>query len=253
MSDSINPLTTVRAALAVASKATPGPWWHDASDSTKPIMAAKYIEVAGGSTPVGLGGDPAIEWNRDADPLAIVALRNATDAIAAVCDELERVRALVSSYESPTCDHRHPCRCGSGGHPRRCERHPLAYDRHIAELNAIGVEESRIDDQAARIATLEAELAQAKAPRVATVGGLTSVEADALLCRWYRAKCAAIEAFVDLENLRRPDPSDSWGGGIGQHDPLPGAEKRAADTKNRLDAIASEVIAVMTRGPIGEG
>lgn len=91
-----------------------------------------------------------------------------------------------------------------------------------------------------------------RASRPATVGGLLATEADALLCRWYTAKQAAIEAFVDLENLRRPDPDDSWAGGIGRHDPMPGAEKRAADTKERLVAVTNEVIAAMTRGPIVE-
>lgn len=32
-----------------------------------------------------------------------------------------------------------PCRCGSGGHPRECERHPLQYAAHVAELNFINV------------------------------------------------------------------------------------------------------------------
>lgn len=27
------------------------------------------------------------------------------------------------------------CTCGSGGHPRRCDLHPDAYDAHLAELN----------------------------------------------------------------------------------------------------------------------
>lgn len=27
------------------------------------------------------------------------------------------------------------CRCGSGGHPRRCALHPFAYDVHIADMN----------------------------------------------------------------------------------------------------------------------
>lgn len=27
------------------------------------------------------------------------------------------------------------CRCGSGAHPRKCERHPWAFDAHIMELN----------------------------------------------------------------------------------------------------------------------
>ena len=29
------------------------------------------------------------------------------------------------------------CTCGSGGHPRQCELHPNAYERHVAELNEI--------------------------------------------------------------------------------------------------------------------
>ena len=89
----------------------------------------------------------------------------------------------------------------------------------------------------------EAELAKARQPATAT-------EADALLCRWYEAKCAAVEAFVDLENLRRPDPNDSWDAGIGRHDPMPDAEKRAADTKERLVAITDKVIEAMTHGSI---
>lgn len=27
------------------------------------------------------------------------------------------------------------CTCGSGGHPRKCDLHPLALARHLAELN----------------------------------------------------------------------------------------------------------------------
>ena len=54
--------------------------------------------------------------------------------------------ALVASYESPTCDHRHQCRCGSGGHPRRCMRHPKAFDAHCAELNVIAQEQNKLED-----------------------------------------------------------------------------------------------------------
>jgi len=28
------------------------------------------------------------------------------------------------------------CTCGSGGHPRRCDLHPDAYEEHTADLNA---------------------------------------------------------------------------------------------------------------------
>jgi len=34
------------------------------------------------------------------------------------------------------------CRCGSGAHPRRCEVHPLAFDEHARELQAINDEEN---------------------------------------------------------------------------------------------------------------
>lgn len=27
------------------------------------------------------------------------------------------------------------CKCGSGGHPRRCEVHPFTFDAHVAEIN----------------------------------------------------------------------------------------------------------------------
>lgn len=46
------------------------------------------------------------------------------------------------------------CTCGSGGHPRKCARHPGAFDRHCEELNMI----ARDEEQAERIAELEAWL-----------------------------------------------------------------------------------------------
>ncbi len=101
--------------------------------------------------------------------------------------------------------------------------------------------------------TIARAISDATASKPATVGGLLATEADALLCRWYAAKQDAIGAFVDLENLRRPDPDDSWSGGIGRRDYMTGAEKRAADTKERLVDVTNKVIAAMTRGPIGEG
>lgn len=60
------------------------------------------------------------------------------------CDRVvaEKIRALLGK----------PCRCGSGAHPRRCERHPRAFDRHVEELNR----EAKIDEEAD---TLRAEVA----------------------------------------------------------------------------------------------
>ena len=101
--------------------------------------------------------------------------------------------------------------------------------------------------------TIARAISDATASKPATVGGLLANEADALLCRWYAAKQDAIGALVDLENLRRPDPDDSWSGGIGRRDYMTGAEKRAADTKERLVDVTNKVIAAMTRGQIGEG
>jgi hypothetical protein len=40
------------------------------------------------------------------------------------------------------------CTCGSGAHPRRCELHPDAYDRHIAELNRANDEDNAQDEPA---------------------------------------------------------------------------------------------------------
>ncbi len=41
------------------------------------------------------------------------------------------------------------CTCGSGGHPRRCELHPLAYDLHLAELHAdLDMDEAQIGAEA---------------------------------------------------------------------------------------------------------
>ena len=97
MADPTDHLTAVRAALDLAAKATPGPWRYADDDPTHPIMAGRHVEVACGSTPRDLGGDPAIEWNRDADPLAIAAMHNAAPGLRAALDELERLRAHVDA------------------------------------------------------------------------------------------------------------------------------------------------------------
>jgi hypothetical protein len=75
--------------------------------------------------------------------------------IASLRVRLSQAQELLASYESPTCDHRHPCRCGSGGHPRKCERHPLAYDHHCAELNQIGIEQSKLDEANEKLAEVK--------------------------------------------------------------------------------------------------
>lgn len=45
------------------------------------------------------------------------------------------------------------CRCGSGGHPRECPRHPLAHDKHVADMNAeareVAAERARVVEEIA--------------------------------------------------------------------------------------------------------
>jgi hypothetical protein len=46
------------------------------------------------------------------------------------------------------------CTCGSGGHPRRCEEHPGAYEEHLRGLNAEGADETQT--RMRQVAPLEA-------------------------------------------------------------------------------------------------
>lgn len=63
------------------------------------------------------------------------------------------------------------CTCGSGGHPRKCEKHPWAFSAHAADLNhdALSAEveelETRLNAAIKRIDLLEAALKQASGPR----------------------------------------------------------------------------------------
>ena len=92
-----DPLAAVRAALDVASKATPIEWlWSNERkcvDATQlGTDGAVYDRYSFG--PVGVDDlwdeDDAATWAKDAS--AIVALRNATPAIAELCAEVERLR-----------------------------------------------------------------------------------------------------------------------------------------------------------------
>jgi hypothetical protein len=90
-----DPLATVRAALDLAAKATPGPW-------------AVYIaptSPAGGLLvfDIGPGVDNVIATtcgDTESAAAAIVALRNATDAIAALADECSAARARIATLEA---------------------------------------------------------------------------------------------------------------------------------------------------------
>ena len=149
MADPTDHLTAVRAALDLAAKATPGPWRYADDDPTHPIMAGRHVEVACGSTPRDLGGDPAIEWNRDADPLAIAAMHNAAPGLRAALDELERLRAeraaLLAAAEERDCDMHARIRLG--------------YDATIADAWRAKVAEVEVerDDACAEVERLRGE------------------------------------------------------------------------------------------------
>lgn len=50
-----------------------------------------------------------------------------------VCDWMTGDPTTHRSAHAPDWEH---CTCGSGGHPRRCDLHPGAYERHVAEIDA---------------------------------------------------------------------------------------------------------------------
>ena len=85
-------------------------------------------------------------------------------------DELETANKFIASLGVKNV----PCRCGSGGHPRRCERHPWAFDAHVAELNAEGYQECEDENERLRtelnqLTTLAAELID-KLPKCCVAG-----------------------------------------------------------------------------------
>lgn len=50
--------------------------------------------------------------------------------------ENAEARAFIGSLGAKNV----PCRCGSGAHPRKCERHPWNFAAHIAEMNVENLE-----------------------------------------------------------------------------------------------------------------
>lgn len=102
MIKTIDHLARVRAALAAADLATPGPWRAHgyaaevvAGDEESDDVIAR-CDMRG--TRVSGGDDRGF---RDVD--AIVALRNAAGSIAAVADELERMRAALERANAQIC------------------------------------------------------------------------------------------------------------------------------------------------------
>lgn len=74
-----------------------------------------------------------------ADGKAIGGARPRAEAIATCVEHARKYPAP----QSPRCT------CGSGAHPRRCELHPDAYDRHVAELNRANDEDNARPEPAA--------------------------------------------------------------------------------------------------------
>ena len=92
MADPIDHLATVRAALDLAGKATPGEWWQGAVERHH-VFAERgnpsLIAPEAGRVLLRMSEHfPAYAH----DAAAIVALRNAAPAIAALADECERLR-----------------------------------------------------------------------------------------------------------------------------------------------------------------
>lgn len=77
------------------------------------------------------------------------------DQIATLRADLAASQREVADLKDPHCDHTHRCSCGSGAHPRKCRRHPLAYAAHVDEMTAIA---ASVDE----IATLRAEVARCR-------------------------------------------------------------------------------------------
>ncbi len=129
-----DPIATVRAALDLAGKATPGPWavGRDVNEGCLTLQANGVCAII----PFG---------RADADADAIVALRNAAPAIADLCREVERRRVTADKM--------------------------LTAAARMDESS--GAEIARL---VARIATLEAELAQARSHRC---GGIVLSAEDA--------------------------------------------------------------------------
>lgn len=140
-------LATVRAALDLAGKATPGPWaavdgattWPESDDADLWCQ----VRDASGQTIAHLDeSGQRLHHRLTVDAAAIVALRNAAPAIADLCREVEALRSAVEERDG---DMHMRIRAG--------------YDKTIAD--AWRAEVAKRDE---RIATLEAELWRATAP-----------------------------------------------------------------------------------------
>ena len=181
MSDPTDRLATVRAALDLMLRVWPGSLGVRGYVDETGNDAAAVIDVATGETIATCDNEDRDDHATPVeDARAIVALRNAAPAIAALADECERLRATVSALDlkvadmSDTIANERTRRALEREEFRRAlemtegdaRRHLTSFARE-AEINA---------DQRASIATLEAELAQARAHRC---GGIVLSAEDA--------------------------------------------------------------------------
>ncbi len=168
MADPTDHLTAVRAALAHAGKATPGPWYirHGRDGESCFVIrdepTREDLLITDTATHAVL-----------ANVEAVVALRNAAPAIAALADECERLRAAMRTI--------------SGIRDSIIGAQALNWSEHVYPLVAAldgagftgaGYETARanVGTLLQRIATLEAELAQARAHQC---GGIVLSAEDA--------------------------------------------------------------------------
>lgn len=113
-----------------------------------------------------------------------------TDRIALEA-ELARVTAFVASLSTPPPQDV-PCTCGSGGHPRACDRHPWNHQRHIDSLNAEYGQQT-IDE-------LETEREQLRAELARVTGELEWTRADVQVAvqRWEAAEAERDQLRAEL-------------------------------------------------------
>lgn len=96
MANPTDHLTTVQAALDLAGKATPGPWTARGCSFQHGI-----VQRSGNGAAHGFQDDAPCSFDDgEANAAAIVALRNAAPAIAALADECERLADLFDRIDT---------------------------------------------------------------------------------------------------------------------------------------------------------
>ena len=166
MSDKPADVEALRKACDLAFDA----WLDDAGSLDDLVKARKALLDAAPALPVPNSPGTWFAVCRTGDSLARV-VRRAEDRSYQAWSHLEGWVSVANPMwtwsikngklvEAPELtewqDTQTPCTCGSGGHPRKCKRHPLRFKMHCAELDAAAREEERLD-------TLRESLAQAEA------------------------------------------------------------------------------------------